>query len=111
MVTSNRRSMIIHNVFSTGAWKYNFNYWTGGTNRDNPGQWSWCGTNPLQGISDSLQWGIGQPDNLKGKEECLHLLVTNGTGITFTDKNCSLKFLLACEVHILFYLFYTYKAI
>jgi hypothetical protein len=81
-----------------GAWKFNLNYWTAGTNRDNPGQWSWCGTHPLQGISDSLQWGLGQPDNLKGKEECLHLLVTNGTGITFSDRNCSLRFLYACEV-------------
>jgi hypothetical protein len=84
---------------ATVGWKLNYNYWTAGTDRKSPGVWSWCGTKPTQGLFDGLNWGIGQPDNLRGVENCLHMqLSKNGTGISFNVKNCSMKFILACEV-------------
>jgi hypothetical protein len=77
----------------------NFNYWTAGTNKDCPGQWSWCGTEPLESLSDELKWEKGQPDNKGGKEECLHLrFIKNATGTIITDRNCSFKYIFACEV-------------
>jgi hypothetical protein len=80
-------------------WTLNFNYWTAGTNKNFPSQWSWCGTKPIKGLSNDLKWESGQPDNKGGKEECLHLrIVLNKTGTIITDRNCSLKYIYACEV-------------
>jgi hypothetical protein len=84
---------------STANWTLNFNYWTGGTTKNMPSQWSWCGTNPILGLNDNLKWEKGQPDNKGGNEECLHMrFVMNSTGAIITDRNCSLKYIYACEV-------------
>jgi len=86
-------------ITKIGNWSYNFNYWTGGTTQGCPGQWSWCGTQPVLGLSDDLKWEKGQPDNKGGKEECLHMrFVQNSTGTILTDRNCSAKYIYACEV-------------
>jgi hypothetical protein len=82
----------------------NFNYWTGGTTKNLPSQWSWCGTDPIMGLSDDMKWETGQPDNKGGNEECLHLrFVINETGAIITDRNCSLKYIYACEVSIQYF--------
>jgi hypothetical protein len=86
-------------TFNEGNWNFNFNYWTGGTNKNFPSQWSWCGSQPVVGLSDNLKWETGQPDNRGGKEECLHLrFVQNATGTILTDRNCTAKYIYACEV-------------
>jgi len=84
-----------------GGWNYNLNFWTGGTTQECPGQWSWCGSQPILGLSNDLKWEKGQPDNHGGREDCLHLrVVLNQTGIIITDRNCTSKYMLACEVKI-----------
>jgi hypothetical protein len=51
------------------------------------------------GLSDNLKWEAGQPDNKGGREECLHIrFVQNVTGTILTDRNCTAKYIFACEV-------------
>jgi len=89
-------------MIKLGGWNYNLNFWTGGTTQECPGQWSWCGSQPVLGLSNDLKWEKGQPDNHGGTEDCLHLrVVLNQTGIIITDRNCTFKYMLACEVNIL----------
>jgi Lectin C-type domain len=83
-------------------WKYNFNYWTGGTQQGCKGQWKWCGAvDPT--IKTSLQWAPNQPDNKGGNESCLHLRIFNNAtyfGVKLTDRNCTDKYVYACQVNI-----------
>jgi len=79
-------------------WKYNFNYWTAGTQRGCRGQWRWCWSGSKT-MKSEIAWAPGQPDNLKGNESCLHMrFYTNGMGLRITDRNCTDKYIFACQV-------------
>lgn len=61
----------------------------------------WC-TPDGSNVSDvSVQWQKGQPDNLGGEQRCLHARVlTNVSKIIVSDRNCSDKYVVACETKI-----------
>jgi hypothetical protein len=91
------------NVTKIGNWTGNFNYWTGGTQKDCGGSWSWCGRNGARMFSDDVTWDTNQPDNKGGNEDCIHLkLKKDASGLpqefVLTDRNCSHKYILACKV-------------
>jgi hypothetical protein len=75
------------------------NYWTGGAQRDCKGQWTWCAGSNKVTIKESLYWAYNQPDNKAGGDDCIHMrLLQNTTGIVLSDRNCSDKYIVACEV-------------
>jgi hypothetical protein len=46
-----------------------------------------------------MTWAANQPDNRAGIDDCLHMrLFKDKKGIEFWDRNCSDKFVVACEV-------------
>ena len=55
--------------------------WIGGTDKDKEGTWKWTDGSPF----DLTWWGWRpkQPDNYKGREDCLHITV--GEGKHWTD--------------------------
>lgn len=80
-------------------WTLNYNYWTGGIDQCG-GKWAWCRQNlePIP-FDPALEWDSKQPDNLTGVETCVQLKIyRNSTGIKLHDKNCSSKFIFACQV-------------
>jgi hypothetical protein len=81
-----------------GSWPYNLNYWTGATQKGCKGQWTWCSGSSAAALPDNLTWGFNQPDNKAG-DDCIQMrLMQNTTGIALFDRNCSDKFVIACEV-------------
>ncbi|XP_065341913.1 uncharacterized protein LOC135940787 [Cloeon dipterum] len=78
-------------------WTQNWNYWTAGRAMGIWGQWAWCPG--AIDLPDSLSWAPGQPDNYQKNENCLHLQVTkNASGIILSDRNCSHKYVMACQL-------------
>jgi hypothetical protein len=89
---------------TTGVWRGNYNYWTGATQKGCVGGWSWCtpeGVKPFNTLGNLL-WETGQPDNKGGNQDCIHLkyqaLVGKPGNFVITDRNCSDKYIFACEV-------------
>ncbi|XP_065339130.1 uncharacterized protein LOC135938974 [Cloeon dipterum] len=77
-------------------WTLNWNYWTAGRAMGTWGRWAWCPGAVI--LPDSLSWAPGQPDNNQTNENCLHLQVTkNSSGILLSDRNCSHKYVIACQ--------------
>jgi Lectin C-type domain len=70
------------------------NYWTDGIKKDSAWQWSVANLT----VPSTLLWDVGQPDNKAGNEDCLHLRVYNGSDVKITDRNCSHKYIYACQV-------------
>jgi hypothetical protein len=86
-----------------GNWTYNLNYWTGGTQRGSKGNWGWCSGTGVKPLPHNLTWGLDQPDNKALNDDCLQMRLTaNKTGIHLWDRNCSSKFVIACEVGFFF---------
>jgi len=81
-------------------WKGNHNYWTSGTQKGSKGQWWWCKQDgSATSFSTDLIWEKGQPDNKGGNEDCTHLrFIMNTTGTILSDRNCTSKYIFACEV-------------
>ena len=44
-------------------------------------------------------WSDGQPDNIGGNEDCLHLNFNSGGRIAWNDNKCSLLLDAICEAH------------
>jgi Lectin C-type domain len=89
-------------------WKGNFNYWSGGTQQDCRGSWGWCAAGAApKFVSDELKWEPGQPDNLSGREDCMHLknFVMAGM-LMLTDRNCTDRYIFACKVQIVTHAFF-----
>ncbi|CAB3366541.1 Hypothetical predicted protein [Cloeon dipterum] len=77
-------------------WTLNWNYWTAGRAMGTWGRWAWCPG--AVNLPDSLSWAPGQPDNNQTDENCLHVQVTkNASGILLSDRNCSHKYIMACQ--------------
>jgi len=96
-----KSSLNNYTIQPSGSWSYNFNYWTGGSQLACKGEWAWCSGSAASPIADGLTWAFNQPDNKLGADDCLHMrLFQNNTGIALSDRNCSDKFVIACEVDI-----------
>jgi Lectin C-type domain len=104
LIDSVRELKCLSDVTKNGTWNGNFNYWTGGTQKDCRGSWSWCGKDGARMFNDGVAWEKDQPDNKGGREDCIHLkLKKNATGqpqeFLLTDRNCTDKYVLACKVY------------
>lgn len=89
------------NLTKRSNWTGNYNYWTGGTQKDCRGLWRWCGgVAGSRDIADGISWEEGQPDNLGGRQDCVHLKNVKKIGFRLTDRNCTDKYILACKVRI-----------
>jgi len=49
-------------------------------------------------LLDDLTWAMSQPDNKAGEDDCLHMKLVDNSGIAISDRNCSDKYVIACEV-------------
>ncbi|XP_059488887.1 uncharacterized protein LOC132204410 isoform X2 [Neocloeon triangulifer] len=79
-------------------WTLNYNYWTAGRAQGSWGQWAFCAPHGPLTLPDSLSWAAGQPDNASPDELCLHMLFgKNGANLTLSDRNCSHKYVIACQ--------------
>lgn len=85
-------------------WKGNYNYWTGATQQECRGSWSWCdpeGQKKFDPQNNSL-WEAGQPDNKGKNEDCIHMKLvgaeTPTSAFYLTDRSCSDKYVFACKV-------------
>jgi hypothetical protein len=93
-------NLIITSSEKSGSWPYNLNYWTGATQKGCKGQWAWCSGLSTSPLPDNLTWAFNQPDNKAGGDDCMQMrLMQNTTGISLFDRNCSDKFVFACEVN------------
>jgi Lectin C-type domain len=94
----------LSNMMSTN-WTGNYNYWTGGTQQECRGSWGWCGPGSVpRGVADDLKWEPGQPDNLGGRQDCVHIKNFNTSGLLLTDRNCTDKYIVACKVKMKIYI-------
>jgi hypothetical protein len=78
-------------------WSPSLNYWTGGLFEQGFSEWGWCSHEGFNQLDEGVNWAPGQPD---GKlEKCLHLGIykNNATGFALSDRNCSDKYMLACQ--------------
>jgi hypothetical protein len=104
LIETVRELNCLSNLTKNGTWTGNLNYWTGGTQRDCRGSWSWCGKDGARVFNDDITWDKNQPDNKGGREDCIHLRLkkNNVTGrpeeFVLTDRNCTDKYVLACKV-------------
>jgi hypothetical protein len=86
------------------GWKLNYNYWTSGTQKNSPGNWTWCGLGQRRLNSDMI-FETKVPDK-NGTEDCISMRIgRNGSGIQLIAKNCTLRFIYACQVSISFLLY------
>lgn len=95
------RNALSEHIFKGQRWKSMQNFWTGGVRRENSsGQFQWCTSNGSSDfVSSYVEWQNGQPDNLGGQQNCLHLKIIKAISATaLSDRNCSLKFSFACQV-------------
>jgi hypothetical protein len=107
LIESAKELKCLSDVTKNGTWTGNFNYWTGGTQKDCRGSWTWCGRAGAMMFNDDVTWDKDQPDNKGGNEDCIHLkLKKDASGkpqeFVLTDRNCSDKYVLACKV-LLYY--------
>jgi Lectin C-type domain len=107
IIESTNELKCLSDVTKNGTWTGNFNYWTGGTQKDCRGSWSWCGKDGARMFNDDgVIWDKDQPDNKGGREDCIHLKLkkNNATGqpqeFVLTDRNCTDKYILGCKVGV-----------
>jgi hypothetical protein len=79
------------------------NFWTAGRRSENVswfGRFEWCSLDSSAELSSAtVTWQPGQPDNLSGQQNCLHLrILTNVSQIVISDRDCTSKFSFACQV-------------
>ncbi|XP_065350639.1 uncharacterized protein LOC135946358 [Cloeon dipterum] len=79
-------------------WKYGSNYWTSGL-RTQGSKFSWCTKNGSSEMTGSVDlWAPGQPDNLSGSENCVHLNIKKeNTTVYLTDKKCTNINVFSCQ--------------
>ncbi|XP_065342122.1 uncharacterized protein LOC135940920 [Cloeon dipterum] len=79
-------------------WKYGSNYWTSGL-RTQGSKFSWCTKSGYSEMTGSVDlWAPGQPDNLNGSENCVHMSIKKeNTSVYLTDKNCTKINVFSCQ--------------
>lgn len=94
------KNLKIHLFCSGMNWTLNYNYWTAGTRQGSClGYYNWCNSPGNATLLGNLTWQSGSPKKKSGLEECIQLkLEINGGGARFRDKNCTAKFVFACQV-------------
>ncbi|XP_059474042.1 uncharacterized protein LOC132195825 isoform X2 [Neocloeon triangulifer] len=75
------------------SWKFNLNYWTGGTKDLASGTFGWCSTNGTSPLLDILPLV-----NLASDQNCVRMKIskTNGS-ISISDQRCSNRIIFACQ--------------
>jgi hypothetical protein len=86
---------------TASKWKGPLNYWTAGRRSGNTnGTFMWCSLESSTQLNiNHSSWQQGQPDNLGGQQNCLHLKILKTVSKTeISDRNCTSKFSFACQV-------------
>jgi hypothetical protein len=79
-------------------WTGNFNYWTGGV-QSCKGRWGWCSEGgKFSALAANLSWAWNQPELQKANENCLHMRISANNSILLSDRECSNRFIYACQV-------------
>jgi hypothetical protein len=87
-------------IFCTGNWSGNLNYWTGGF-QSCKGTWGFCQGTKFKRLSSDVLWASDQSMALPPKDNCMHLRVNRKSSentTTLSAKNCSNKYIYACQV-------------
>jgi hypothetical protein len=64
LIESAKDLKCLSNVTKNSIWSGNFNYWTGGTQKDCRGSWTWCGKDGARMLNNDVTWDKDQPDNI-----------------------------------------------
>lgn len=93
---------LLYEIFPLGwNWMYNWNYWTSG--RKSGASYEYCFATSPQSVHlpvPSLYWAPTQPNNTVN-EQCIHMNFNRLLKVPqLHDKNCSQKYVLACQVCI-----------
>lgn len=65
--------------------------WTGGNDFENEGEFRWSSGSPFSGYT---KWGVNNPDNYGGSENCVHLI---NYSFAWNDNYCGAKKQCVCE--------------
>lgn len=101
---SDKHKKVVKNHITSSAttWTGLQYFWTSGLRIENlTRRFQWClSANSSTEIStDFVTWKSGQPDNLGGRQDCLHLrILTDKSQTLASDHNCTSKFPFACQV-------------
>lgn len=93
--------IICHLWLLGSTWKSLHQFWVGGKRSETDQEkFIWCTPNGSQELkNDTIQWQNGQPDNLGGNQNCLHLrILTNVSQAVLSDRSCSQLYPYACQV-------------
>jgi Lectin C-type domain len=73
-------------------------YWTSASQKGCNLEFRWCSSNITFG-STSINWVMGQPNNLQGVQDCVQVALQPGAPLaTFNDDPCSYSYYYLCEV-------------
>jgi len=87
-------------------WPLNFNYWTSGSQEQNFGYFNWVANDGYKELHRDLTWASKTPDyrTKNGTRNCLKMKfyksATGNISIQLSDRMCSEKFVLGCEVFL-----------
>ncbi|XP_059471661.1 uncharacterized protein LOC132194423 [Neocloeon triangulifer] len=100
-ISTSAKQSCLNSIVNVSTWRYNYNYWTYGlkfNDSDKEAFW-WCDPISATEVSNgTIEWQAGQPDNVGGSENCLHLQVVHtDLKMVVTNRNCADKYMLACE--------------
>jgi len=94
-------AIFINNLQIKANWTGNLNYWTGGF-QECRGRMGSCAGENFVPIAENLTWAPNQPNLLKEGANCLHMRIhKNASSTALSARNCSDKFIYACEVSLL----------
>jgi hypothetical protein len=88
----------IATLLTVSTWKGLHNFWTAGCRSEITSRFQWCSLESSVELTKDVPWQKGQPDNLGGQQNCLHLKFTNVSTTMISDRNCTSKFPFACQV-------------
>ncbi|XP_065349858.1 macrophage mannose receptor 1-like [Cloeon dipterum] len=75
-------------------------WFTAGSDEFHEGQFTWCTANTATNISSGFRWNAGEPNNDKGTENCIQMIVGGGSppeNVNFNDVNCGSTIKFICE--------------